>query len=97
MSNLKNLVVEKSTVTKNLNYCNKLVCKTINTQATAFGTAQSEQTETYYLFTTQANQVGAQGSLDIALFDLVEKPFNMPNEDGTVTNINLKYLYPKRV
>ena len=92
----KSFKVESSNVTKNNNYCNKLVNKTtVNTQ-TPFGVTVSEQQETYYLFTATINKVGFEAPLDIALFDVVEKPFSFTDEAGKPVVAQLKYLYPKR-
>lgn len=96
MSNIKELTVVSSNVTTNNNFCNKLQAKTTRTVATAFGNNTSEQQETYYLFTDKANQVGFKAPLDLANFDIVNKPFDMPQADGTIEKITLKYLYPKK-
>ena len=97
MNNLKTLKVEKSTPTKNNSFCNKLVAKVSNTQATVFGNSTSNTQETYYLFTDKVNTVGFTAQLDLAGFDVVLKPHQIAKEDGSMENINLKYLYPKRV
>lgn len=93
---MKTFKVESSNVTKNNNYCNKLVAKTIQTTVTPFGETKTEQQETYYLFTTTPNTVGFEAAMEVATFDIVEKPFLLNKEDGTAETIQLKYLYPKR-
>ncbi len=93
---MKTFTVESSNITKNNNYCNKLVSKTTTNTQTGFGITTSEQQETYYLFTTTPNAKGFQAPLDIAQFDVVEKPFQFNNEQGIATTATLKYLYPKR-
>lgn len=90
------LKVESSNVTKLGHYCNKLVCKTTNSVKSAFGVTETEQQETYYLFTGNQNKVGFTAELDISQFDVVIKPYAVTKEDGTVEMAQLKYLYPLR-
>lgn len=90
------LKVESSNVTNLGHYCNKLVCKSEKTVATPFGNNTSNTQETYYMFTNNPNTVGFEAELDLSKFDIVNKPFDMPKEDGSVERIQLKYLYPKR-
>ena len=98
MNNLKTLTVKSSTPTKNNSFCNKLFAQVIGAPVvSAFGSTTSSSQETYYLFTDKQNAVGFSAQLDLDQFDVVTKPFGMAKEDGTVENINLKYLYPKRV
>ena len=85
---LTTLKVASSTKTENNSFCNKLVAE--SKVDTAFGNANTRQT--YYLFTDKENTVDSEGKLDLAKFDIVDKPWTNP--DGDV--MNLKYLYPAR-
>ena len=96
MSTIKNLTVESSNVTVNNSFCNKLVSKTEIITPTVFGNSISQTQETYYLFTDKANAKGFTAQLDIANFDVVEKPFEITNDKGIAETIQLKYLYPRR-
>lgn len=89
------LKVESSNPTKNNNFCNKLVNKSTITVETDFGTVEQERTSTYYLFTKKQNEKGMEAKLDLALFDIVEKDYEI-DVDGSPETIQLKYLYPKR-
>lgn len=86
------LTVEKCTKTEKGNYSNKLVCN--HTVDTGFGPVTTKVT--YYLFTASENQVGFKAELDTSLFDVVERDFTFPDEDGVDQTAKLKTLYPKR-
>jgi GH43 family beta-xylosidase len=88
--------IKSSTETKNGNFCNKLVNKDTISIETEFGTVKQERQSTYYLFTQQQNEVGKQAGLNLALFDVIEKPYTIKNDEGIEEEIILKYLYPKR-
>jgi len=90
------LTVESSTKTKNDNFCNKLVSKTIAKVETDFGVVESERTATYYLFTNKENAKGMKANLSLDLFDVVEKSYPFVDEQGAEQTATLKYLYPKR-
>lgn len=90
------LTVESSTKTKNDNFCNKLVSKTIAKVETDFGTVESERTVTYYLFTNKENPKGMKAKMNLELFDVVEKSYPFIDEAGAAQEATLKYLYPKR-
>ena len=93
---IQNFKVISSNVTKNNNFCNKISCKADVSVATAFGNVTQSKSLTYYLFTEEENKIGMEAELDIALFDVVEKPFTISNEEtGEDEEIQLKYLYPK--
>ena len=96
MSTIKNLTVESSNATVNNSFCNKLVSKTEVITPTVFGNNISNTQETYYLFTDKQNAKGFSAQLDIAKFDVVEKPFDITQENGTIETVQLKYLYPRR-
>lgn len=89
------LKVASSNPTKNNNFCNKLVSKETISVQTEFGQVEQERTQTFYLFTTQKNNVDMEAKLDLALFDVVEKDYEI-DVDGSKETIQLKYLYPKR-
>lgn len=88
--------IQSSNKTKNGNFCNKLVNKDTITIETDFGVVEQERQSTYYLFTKQQNEVGKQAGLNLALFDTIEKPYTIKDENGVEEEIKLKYLYPKR-
>ncbi len=88
-------IVVTSTPTKNGNFCNKLQNKSEISQSTVFGQAKSERQTTYYLFTDKQNNVGMIGALDVNQFDVIAKPFEIANDDGSKELVQLKYLYPK--
>ena len=90
------LTVESSSKTKNDNFCNKLVSKTIAKVETEFGTVESERTATYYLFTNKQNAVGMKANLNLEAFDVVAKQYPFVDEAGVEQSATLKYLYPKR-
>jgi hypothetical protein len=90
------LTVESSTKTKNDNWCNKLVSKTVRKIDTEFGTVESEQTVTYYLFTNKENPKGLEANLNLEAFDVVAKEYEFVDEAGATQVAALKYLYPKR-
>jgi len=90
------LTVESSSKTKNDNFCNKLVSKRVHKVETDFGTVESEQTATYYLFTNKENAKGMKAKMNLELFDIVEKEFPFVDESGAPQVATLKYLYPKR-
>lgn len=87
--------IESSNPTKNGNYCNKLLNKDTIKVETEFGMVEQERQTTYYLFTKQKNEVGKQAGLNLDLFDVVTKPYEIEVE-GEKETIELKYLYPKR-
>ena len=87
--------IESSNPTKNGNYCNKLINKDTIKVSTEFGEVEQERQSTYYLFTKQQNEVGKQAGLNLELFDVVTKPYEIEVE-GEKETIELKYLYPKR-
>jgi len=89
------LTVESSNPTKNGNYCNKLVAKSVISVQTAFGVVEQERQSTYYLFTKTANNKGVKAQMDISLFDVISKDYEIINEAGNPETIQLKYLYPK--
>jgi hypothetical protein len=90
------LLVESSTKTKNDNFCNKLVNKSIIEIDTDFGKVSQERTSTYYLFTEKENEKGMKASLDLELFDIIEKEYPFVDDEGAEQVATLKYLYPKR-
>lgn len=87
--------IESSNETKNGNFCNKLLNKDIIKVETEFGVVEQERQSTYYLFTKQQNEVGKQAGLNLDLFDVVVKPYEI-DVNGNKETIELKYLYPKR-
>lgn len=87
--------VESSNPTKNGNFCNKLVNKSIMEVETEFGKVTQERSKTYYLFTDKQNAKGVSGPLNLAQFDVVTKPYDIETDNGMET-IQLDYLYPKR-
>ena len=93
---MKKLTVESSNPTTNNSFCNKLVAKNQIIVPTAFGNNVSNTQETYYLFTDKQNAKGFEAELNLDSFDIVEKPYAITKEDGTMETVNLKYLYPKR-
>lgn len=95
--NTKMFEVASSTATQNGNYCNKLVNKSVIEIQTEFGTISQERQKTLYLFTKTPNQVGFKANLNLDLFDIIEKPFTIINEDGNEETIMLSYAYPKGV
>ena len=93
--NTSEFTVISSNITKNNSFCNKLQAKDEQSAATVFGTATSVRQNTVYLFTDKQNAVGTKGMLDLNQFDIVTKPFTIPNGDDAGTVVDLKYLYPK--
>lgn len=89
------LTVISSTATKNGTFCNKLQNKSEISQDSVFGASKQERQKTYYLFTDKQNEVGMVGDLDLNNFDVIDKPFQIANADGTTEDITLSYLYPK--
>jgi len=87
--------IESSNETKNGNFCNKLLNKDIIKVETDFGVVEQERQTTYYLFTKQQNEVGKKAGLNLDLFDVIAKPYEI-EIDGNTETIELKYLYPKR-
>lgn len=62
--------------------------------ADAFGATSSE---TYQIVGTKSIALGTEVPIDIATYDVVEKPFTFSDEKtGEDVTINIKRLYPKR-
>ena len=92
-----NMTVVSSTVTKNNNYCNKLIAVVNNEVETPFGKCISRKQKTYYMFTSSKCEVGTERILNLEKFEVKKKDFEKPSEnhkDG-VEIITLNYLFPK--
>ena len=94
---LINVKVESSNPTKNNDaYCNKLVSSKEITVDTPLGKVTQERKKTFYMFTDQQNEKGIEADLNLALFDVVERVYEVEDEDtNEMVTIKLKYLYPK--
>ena len=98
MSGQQLFKVEKCTPSSKGGFIVKLQSKSVNTVQTVFGTIESNTQKTYYAKVQNEAKVGTEGPIDLSLFDVVTRDWEIDDEESEMfgETVQLDWLYPKR-